>query len=459
MDRAPSEREIVAGRVASAEGVGTICGPPTRRGLAPIVSCTALESRVNHAPCTEFDFRPRPRIVFGVGTLDRLPGLVREYGGQRVLLVTDPGVVRAGHAARAEALLKAAGLAVSVFDGVIENPTTRIVDLCAAYARQERIDFLVGLGGGSSMDTAKGCNFLLTNGGKMEDYWGVGKAPQAMLPMIAIPTTAGTGSECQSFALISQEDSHVKMACGDPKAAPKAAILDPVLTLTQPRAVAAATGMDALAHAVESAVTRNRNPLSQMFSREAFRLGAAGLRRVLADPNDLEARGQVLLGAALAGMAIENSMLGAAHAAANPLTARFGVVHGQAVGLLIPAVVRFNGEDTQCEKIYRELAVYAGVGKELDGRREAADFLADYLEDCFRLAEFPRSLSKWNVRESDLATLSDEAARQWTAGFNPRPVGPREFLRLYQSVLHNGEMVGWVSNPSATRDGLETHPT
>ena len=175
------------------------------------------------------------------------------------------------------------------------------------------------------MDTAKGCNFLLTNGGRMEDYWGVGKATRPMLPLIAIPTTAGTGSECQSFALITHPQTHVKMACGDPKAAARVAILDPELTLTQPPAVAAATGMDALSHAVETAVTRRRNPISQMLSREAFRLCARGLQAGLRAIRDghCDARGDVLLGAALAGMAIENSMLGAAHAAANPLTARY----------------------------------------------------------------------------------------------------------------------------------------
>ena len=134
---------------------------------------------------------------------------------------------------------------VARFERVTENPTTEVVDDCVAVARQEQSDFLVGLGGGSSMDTAKGCNFLLTNGGRMEDYWGVGKALRPMLPLIAVPTTAGTGSECQSFALIAHPQTHVKMACGDPKAAARVAILDPELTLTQPAALAAATGMDA----------------------------------------------------------------------------------------------------------------------------------------------------------------------------------------------------------------------
>ena len=217
----------------------------------------------------------------------------------------------------------AAGVNVTIFDEVKENPTTREVDQCLEVARAVRPQLIIGLGGGSSMDTAKGCNFVLTNGGRMQDYWGVGKATKPMLPLIAVPTTAGTGSECQSFALIADEKTHQKMACGDPKAAPRVAILDPLLTVTQPRQVAACTGIDAIAHAVETAVTKKRNELSWLYSREAFRLMTANFDCVFEQPDNLEARAAMQLGAAYAGTAIENSMLGAAHSAANPLTARF----------------------------------------------------------------------------------------------------------------------------------------
>ena len=414
----------------SASKLGPVGRPPTR-----MVRSNAGEPRLSL-----IEFQPRPRVVFGVGSLARLGALVREYGGNRVLLVTDPGIVRAGHAARAESVMKTAGVEVSIFDQVAENPTTQVADDCAAVARLERIDFLVGLGGGSSMDTAKGCNFLLSGGGRMEDYWGAGKATHPMRPMIAVPTTAGTGSECQSFALISKAETHVKMACGDPKATPVVAILDPSLTVTQPRAVTAATGIDALAHAIESAVKARRNPFSQMFSREAFRLCAGGLRQVLSQPNDLEARGQMLLGAALAGMAIENSMLGAAHAAANPLSARYGVVHGQAVGLMLPAVVRFNAADAEARSIYQRLAEDAGLVGPADDPARAVAALVEFIEDYLDLAELPCALDRFGVREADLKTLSDEAAQQWTAGFNPRAVSPADFLHLYQSVLHNGSL-------------------
>ena len=186
-----------------------------------------------------FDLQPRTRLVFGNDSLEKVGALARELGANRVLLVTDKGIVAAGHASRAVGLLEAAGLHVAVFDSVRENPTTKDVARCLALAREHKTDLFVGLGGGSSMDTAKGTNFLLTNGGEMKDYWGVGKAKLPMLPLIAIPTTAGTGSECQCAALIAEEESHLKMACLDPKAVARVAILDPLLTVSQPARVTA----------------------------------------------------------------------------------------------------------------------------------------------------------------------------------------------------------------------------
>jgi len=297
-----------------------------------------------------FDHKPRTRLVFGVDRIEQLGELAREIGAKKVLLVTDPGIVAAGHADHVRRNLEQAGLQITLFDQALENPSTKCVDNCLAVAKKAGPDTIIGLGGGSAMDTAKGCNFLLTNGGRMQDYRGVGKASKPMLPLIAIPTTAGTGSECQSAALIVDDRTHQKMACLDPKAAARIAILDPRQTLSQPPRVTACAGMDAIAHALETAVANTRNALSIMYSSEAFKLCVRAFAEVVTHPKDLEARGQMLLGAALAGMAIENSMLGAAHAAANPLTAHFGIVHGQAVGLMLPHVIRFNAHQSQSRK-------------------------------------------------------------------------------------------------------------
>ena len=197
-----------------------------------------------------------------------------------------------------------------LFDGAQENPTTANVESGLAVAKEFRPELIIGLGGGSSMDCAKGINFLYSCGGKIQDYWGVGKATSDLLPMVAIPTTSGTGSEMQSFALISDAESHVKMACGDKRASCKVAILDPELTLTQPSQVTALTGIDAISHALETFVTTKRNSMSSFFSKESWRLLASNFHQVLTDPNDLDARASMQLGAAFAGLAIENSMLG-----------------------------------------------------------------------------------------------------------------------------------------------------
>ncbi len=382
-----------------------------------------------------FDHQPRTRLVFGAGKVDQIGELAAELGSRRVLVVTDHGLVSAGHAQRVEHSLQAAGLGTVIFDQVRENPTTRDVDACLAVARAAGVDLIVGLGGGSSMDTAKGCNFLLTNGGQMKDYQGVGKAKKPMLPLIAIPTTAGTGSECQSATLIADEQTRQKMACLDPKAAARIALLDPQLTLSQPPLVTVCTGVDAIAHAVETAVTRKRNPISAMYSHEAFKLTMTGFERVLKDPLHLEARGQMLLGAAFAGLAIENSMLGAAHSAANPLTAHFNIVHGQAVGMMLPAVVRFNSRDPAVLHAYAELASIPELDCAGDGQLAACDALGARLSGLLNLAGFPRSLADCAVPRSAIPMLADEAARQWTAAFNPRKVVAQDFAKLYEAAF------------------------
>lgn len=374
-----------------------------------------------------FDSHPRTRLVFGADSLDQIGHLTRELQGKRVLLVTDHGVSAAGHPARAAESLKAAGLDVVIFDAVRENPTTLDVALCVEVARHAQIDSIIGLGGGSSIDTAKATNFILTNGGEIKDYWGVGKAKYPMLPLIAVPTTAGTGSECQSFALISDESTHQKMACGDPKAAAKIAILDPLLTFSQPLQVSACTGIDAIAHAVESAVTKPRNPISALYSREAFRLCFSSLESVLLDPYDLTARSSMQIGAAFAGTAIENSMLGAAHAAANPLTATLGMIHGKAVGLMLPRIVDFNSRDPAAHNLYLELAQLAGL--------EDVNHLISELEILFDVLGLTKDLARFHPHPDLLPKLAADAAKQWTASFNPRPITAPDFEILYASAF------------------------
>ena len=370
-----------------------------------------------------FDFQPSIRTVFGENTLDQLASLVTTEGGSRILIVTDPGIVKAGIVDRALYTLKKVSLDAFVFSDVAENPTTRHVQAGVTFAVEiasatHPIDFIIGLGGGSAMDCAKGINFILTNGGRMEDYWGTDKATQPMLPSIGIPTTAGTGSEAQSFALIANEKTEQKMACGDKKARFRTVILDPVLTDSVPKHVAAATGIDAISHTVESYVTTPRNPISKLFAQTAWDLLEQSFERVLSRQEDMEARSQMLLGAHLAGAAIENAMLGAAHACANPLTARYGITHGVAVALMLPHVIQFNSQAVG--SLYQELHPSKPLHERIIELKVAANL--------------PIRLRDFGMDKTDLTQLGKDAASEWTGQFNPRPVGETELLALYNAA-------------------------
>ena len=378
-----------------------------------------------------FDFQPRTRVVFGAGAIERLGELARELNFRRTLLVADHGLVASGHVDEAVGPLENAGVEVVRFHDFEVNPDSRMVENGTAFVAPLNIDSIIGLGGGSSLDCAKGINFLLTNGGRMSDYRGYGKATQPMLPMIAIPTTAGTGSEAQSYALISDADTHAKMACGDQKAAFRVALLDPALTVSQPRGITATSGFDAIAHAIETYVTTRRNPVSELFSREAWRLLEPNYELVLSQPDNLEARGAMQLGAYYAGVAIENSMLGATHACANPLTARYGTAHGAAIAMLLPSVVRWN------EKVafndYFWLLSLSSIAGQTNGVT-ATEALARRLEELAEAGGLRNTLRDSGVRESELLELASEAAEQWTGTFNPRPFNKQGAIEIYQCV-------------------------
>lgn len=378
---------------------------------------------------TSFDFQPQTRIVFGAGAINRLGELANELYFKRTLLVADRGLVSSGHVAEAVTPLRETGIEVTEFHDFDINPDTAMIEAGAEYASSLGIDSIVALGGGSSLDCAKGINLLLTNGGRMQDYHGYGKAHKPTLPMIGIPTTSGTGSEAQTYALISDAQTHVKLACGDPKIAFRAAVLDPALTVSQPHNVTATSGFDAIAHAVETFVCTRRNPLSRLFSQEAWVLLERNYERVLTHPDDLEARGSMQLGAFFAGMAIENSMLGATHACANPLTAHYGTTHGVAIALLLPTVVRWNG--SAVDDKYAEL-LKLSTGQDIS---DAAERLAQRLEELAIAGGLRRSLREAGIPATDLSMLAGEAAEQWTGRFNPRPFDINGALEVYQCAF------------------------
>ena len=370
-------------------------------------------------------------MIFGAGVIDRLGEVAREHKIQRTLLVADHGMIASGHVDEAVGPLEKAGVEVIRFHDFEVNPDTRMIAAGTAFAAPLKIDSIIGLGGGSSLDCAKGINFLLTNGGQMSDYRGYGKATKPMLPMIAIPTTAGTGSEAQSYALISDAETHVKMACGDSKASFRVALLDPALTVSQPRSITAISGYDAIAHTVETYVTTKRNTISELFSREGWRLLEPNYERVLAEPDNLVARGAMQLGAFYAGLAIENSMLGATHACANPLTAHYGTAHGAAIAMLLPSVVRWN--ETVAATHYGQLVSWSSFGYH-NNHRTPTEELALRLEDLAKAGGLQSNLRALGVSRNELSQLASEAAEQWTGTFNPRPFDKQGAIEIYECV-------------------------
>jgi alcohol dehydrogenase len=373
-----------------------------------IAKVPAADSAVN-----SFDSHARTRVVFGPGVVHQLGELARELGFRCTLLVADHGMHAAGYTAFAVKLLAQAGIAAFPFSDFGANPDSSEIERGRAEAAFLAIDSFIGLGGGSSLDCAKGINFVLSNGGGIQDYWGYAKATRPLLPMIGIPTTTGTGSEAQTYALISDAKTHVKMACGDPSAAFRIALLDPELAVSQPRAVLAAAGYDAISHAAETWVTTKRNPVSSMYAREAWRLLEGHFESALARPG-VENVGALQLGAYFAGAAIENSMLGATHACANPLTARYGTIHGLAIAALLSHVVRWN--EPAAGGLYRELH----------------PDLARRVAELAHAAALETRLQPLGVDQTHIPELAAEAARQWTGRFNPRPFDAAAATEIYR---------------------------
>jgi alcohol dehydrogenase len=370
---------------------------------------------------TSFDFRPRTRVLFGSGEFARLGEVARELGGSRCLLVADQGMVDAGYTQQAVRSLKARRMEVFAFHDFSANPTIAMVEDGARYASPHSVDLIVGLGGGSSLDCAKAINLLLTSGGRLQDYRGYGKARQAFLQMLAVPTTAGPGAESQTNTWIVDPDTKEKISCGDARMVYRTAILDPDLTLTQPAQITASSGFDAIAHAIETLISTRRNAASECFSREAWRLLGANFERVLKNPEDINARGAMLVGSHFAGLAAENAMLGAAHACAEPLRANYGLAHGAALALVLPTVIEWTAMD---EDVMLPPDIFALPDFDLPG----------HLRKLAQRAGLPTSMNEANIPEGALPRLADAAVVQWTGKFSPRKFDTEAALEIYRAA-------------------------
>ena len=380
-----------------------------------------------------YPFRTPELVYLGVGALAKLGPEASRLRARRALIVTDRGVAGAGIAEEAKGVLARSGVEANVYDATRAEPDFENVDDCLEVARAADVDLLVGLGGGSSLDLAKGVAAMLTNPGRLLDYYGVDKLPNPALPIIAIPTTAGTGSEATPNAIFTDHAEKLKKGIVSPYILPRVAIVDPALTLTTPQRVTAATGMDALTHAVESYTSRKATPQSEIYSLEAIRRIGASLRTAVFDGANLGARTEMAIGSFFAGVAIANAGTGAVHAMAYPLGGQFGVTHGVSNSLLMPYVLAEN----MLGDLGKFGVVAAALSEPISGLspRAAAERAVESIRQLGIDVEVPQRMREVGVPREAIPGMA-AAAVQITRlmNNNPRRLSQSDVERIYETA-------------------------
>jgi alcohol dehydrogenase len=370
---------------------------------------------------------------FGCGAIDRLPSALASLGHDRALLVTDAGVAAAAIGARVERLLRDAGVNTCLFDGVNPNPSTDNLDAGARAAREFAPDVVVAFGGGSVLDTAKGIALMATNDGPARDFDYRNEPASPGVPIVAIPTTAGTGAETNGFGVIDNHETGRKFYVGHESVVPRAVILDPELTRGLPPRQTAATGMDVLTHALESLSSVRSNPYADGIDLQVVSMVFRYLPRATADGEDLEARSQLLLAAHIVGLAFATTGLGMAHGMAHALSARIGAPHGVALAVLLDRVLSYNLPVRT--EIYARVALSMGCGRgEQDERTNAAAFVAA-VHDLARRVGMPGSLRELGLEEGMLPQIVRDALEDEVMANTPRTPTEEEMLGLLKSAL------------------------
>ncbi|KMJ52699.1 alcohol dehydrogenase [Vogesella sp. EB] len=374
-----------------------------------------------------------PVNLIGDGCLNDALQAIRGYGFRHALIVTDAGLARAGVAAKVAALLQAQDIEATIFSGAQPNPTVANVEAGLALLRDKRCDCVISLGGGSPHDCAKGIALVATNGGHIADYEGVDKSAKPQLPLIAINTTAGTASEMTRFCIITDQARHIKMAIVDRNVTPILSVNDASLMLAKPAALTAATGMDALTHAIEAYVSTAATPITDACALQAVRLIAANLRTAVRNGQDLHAREQMAYAQFLAGMAFNNASLGYVHAMAHQLGGFYDLPHGVCNALLLPHVEAFNASVAAG----RLADVAAAMGEDV-AALDAAAAAECCLAAIRRLAadiDIPARLSELGVQEADIPLLAANALKDACGLTNPRPASQAEIEAIFRQAL------------------------
>ena len=383
---------------------------------------------------SKFTFETTPRVICEIDGALRLGALCRELKAERVLLVSDPGLLRAGLLDAPLQAIRDSGVQVTLYSDVQADPPVACVEDAVAVARECRAQAVIGLGGGSSLDIAKLVALLCGHEQRLEDIYGIGLAKGPRLPLIQVPTTAGTGSEVTAVAIVTTL-SHEKKGVVSPLLYPDIALLDARLTVGLPAAISAMTGVDAMVHAIESFTSvHKKNVLSDGLGVQALTLLAANMDRVLAEPGDLQARSNMLLGSMLAGMAFANAPVAAVHALAYPLGGHFHVPHGLSNALVLVPVLNFNRP--AAEALYAQLASAVLPGEHFATVSEACDGFIDFMTRLVARMPFAQRLNEVGVTPEDLDQLTDDALKiERLLINNPRPLNRDDIHAIYTSVL------------------------
>lgn len=379
-------------------------------------------------------FQTTGRIVRGAGCLARVPQEIARLRRKRAMIITDPGIVATGMIARLIALLEQGGIAVSLFDAVEPDPRLQLASLAAEQLRASGSDLVIGIGGGSAIDIAKVAAVLVTNNQPIATLFGIDLVPQPGLPLLVIPTTAGTGSEVTPIAILSDEEEKLKKGIVSPYLFPTVALLDPELTVGLPPMVTAATGMDALIHAMEAYTSKNADRLSDLFACQAMRLLYDNIRKAYNDGGDIAARGDMLEGSMLAGIAFANAGVTAVHAFAYPIGAEFHIPHGIANSLMLVPVMEFN----MVAGPQRFADIAAIFGEDVAGL-SAPEAARRAMEAIRRLTvdlNLPRKLSQYGVKDSDVDNLAAGVMKVTRLlANNPRELTVEDAKAIYRQVL------------------------
>ncbi|GGH31067.1 alcohol dehydrogenase [Alsobacter metallidurans] len=381
-----------------------------------------------------FTFNTAKSIVFGAGSIAGLGEIARPMAGTRIALVTDRGVITSGLVEPALASLRAAGIEVAVFDAVVADPPEAVVMAAVEAATAAGAQGVIGLGGGSSMDVAKLVALLAAGRESLADIYGVGFARGPRLPLILVPTTSGTGSEVTPISIVTTGENE-KKGVVSPVILPDVALLDPDLTLGLPPHVTAGTGIDAMVHAIEAyaSASPNNNPLSRMLARQALQLLGGALLRAVRDGSDAAARGDMLLGAMLAGQAFGNSPVAAVHALAYPIGGRYHVPHGLSNALVLPHVIRFNAP--AAAGVYAEIAADLFPDLAEVGTPMRADAFAEALAGLAPACQLESRLRDVGIPQEALPTLAADAMKQTRLLVNnPRPLTEADALEIYRQA-------------------------